>query len=113
MQNFLNKILYVAVEGKEVNDKLPRISWRGNNEMFAVNYWRDGKRTFKVFEYPCTPIFECEDICGLHSALAWRPEGNMIANPVCMHDNTVMCIFEKNGYKRFVFLLEFSNVSIV
>lgn len=80
--------------------------------MFAVNYWRDGRRTFKVFEYPCSPLFECEDIPGLQCAIAWRPEGNMIANPVNMDDCTSMFIFEKNGYKRFQFALQFSNVSI-
>lgn len=99
-------------EVKIIQDRLPRITWRGNGEMFAVNYWHDGKRTFKVFELPCTPIFECEDMPGLQCPIAWRPEGNMIANPVCVDGKTSICIFEKNGYKRFQFPINFCNVSI-
>lgn len=99
------------VNVKYVEDKLPKITWRGNGEMFAINYWVNGTRTFKVYEQPCTPLYECEGVPGLQSCIAWRPEGNMIAVPVFTDDKYSIVIFEKNGYKRFQFDLEYPQVS--
>lgn len=101
------------VDVKPVLDKTPRISWRGNGQMFAVNYSVNDMRTFKVFEEPCTPIFECEGLAGLQGAIAWRPEGNMIAVPTCVNDIYSAVIFEKNGYKRFEFPLAYANNEVL
>lgn len=103
----------VPIDVKPVVDKHPRISWRGNGEMFVVNYWTNDTRTFKVFEDPCTPVFECEGVAGLQSAIAWRPEGNMIAVPVCANGCNSIVIFEKNGYKRFEFPLVHTNDEVL
>lgn len=102
------KTTTVQCTRQPVEDKMPRITWRGNGEMFAVNYWRDDRRTFKVFQQDCKPLYECcygEDDDGLlQSVIAWRPEGNMIANSVRLDDDDdryCVIVFEKNGYKRF------------
>lgn len=78
--------------------------------MFAVNYWKEGERRFKVFEFPCTPLFECEKTRGLQGLIAWRPMGNMIACVVVDKVRSIV-IFEKNGYKRFSFPLAYCDVS--
>lgn len=80
--------------------------------MFVINYWKDGRRHFKVFECPCVPLYENEEVTGLQCAIAWRPEGNMIANPVCVNGENTMVVFEKNGYKRFHFPLLHGQLEI-
>lgn len=100
------------VQVKPVEDVTPRITWRGNGEMFAINYWRNNCRTFKVFECNCNPLYEGESTRGLQSAIAWRPEGNMIASCIQLNDRYSIVIFEKNGFKRFTFPLVYDACEV-
>ncbi|KAJ3653039.1 hypothetical protein Zmor_018957 [Zophobas morio] len=99
------------VETKPVKDKKPTISWRGNGEMFVVNYWESEKRKFVVFETPCKALYRSEECPGLQPPVAWRPTGNMIAT-VAESSSQSIVIFEKNGQKRFSFDLNFGTVRI-
>ncbi|EFA05580.2 elongator complex protein 1 [Tribolium castaneum] len=94
------------VETKPVFDQKPRISWRGNGEMFVVNYWKDQKRQFIVFETPCKALYRSEECPGLQPQVAWRPVGNMIAG-LSVTNRQKIVIFEKNGQRRFDFDLTF------
>lgn len=97
----------MTVETKPVIDHNPTISWRGNGEMFVVNYWVDEKRQFVVFETPCKALYRSEDCPGLQAPVAWRPAGNMIAGLSEIVNKQSIVIFEKNGQKRFDFELNF------
>ncbi|XP_044260118.1 elongator complex protein 1 [Tribolium madens] len=94
------------VDTKPVFDQKPRISWRGNGEMFVVNYWKDQKRQFIVFETPCRALYRSEECPGLQPPVAWRPLGNMIAG-LSVTNRQKIVIFEKNGQRRFDFDLTF------
>lgn len=109
----LKKQLQVEQQQKSIEDKIARITWRGNGEMFAVNYWKDGgRRTFKVFQQNCKALYECVEV-SLDCVIAWRPEGNMIANSMLLQDDAYgICIFEKNGYKRFDLPLVYNNCQV-
>ncbi|KAK4879526.1 hypothetical protein RN001_007672 [Aquatica leii] len=79
------------------NDDLkPRVSWRGNGDMFVVNYWNDEKRKFKVFKFPCELLYESSDIIGLQPIIAWKPEGNLIASVTHITEKCEISLFEKN-----------------
>jgi elongator complex protein 1 len=108
---FRHNLTFCSVEAKPVDDARPTISWRGNGEMFVVNYWVDNKRAFVVFETPCKALFRSEECPGLQQLIAWRPTGNMIAT-LAITDRESIVIFEKNGQKRFSFDLDFGTVSI-
>lgn len=93
------------MEADVVTDKTPTISWRGNGEMFVVNYWRNNLRQFIVFETPCNALYRSENCPGMQSPIAWRPTGNMIATIAKIGQTSKVVIFEKNGQKRFDFPL--------
>ncbi|KAB0798456.1 hypothetical protein PPYR_09449 [Photinus pyralis] len=78
------------------DDFRPRISWRGNGDMYAVNYWHNSQRQFKVFKYPCELLYESASIVGLQPIIAWKPEGNLIACVTCTTTTREVSLFEKN-----------------
>lgn len=94
------------MEIEPVTNKTPTISWRGNGEMFVVNYWHEHSRKFVVFENSCNALYRSEECPGMQPPIAWRPSGNMIATISKVSQDMKVVIFEKNGQKRFDFSLD-------
>ncbi|XP_049535614.1 elongator complex protein 1 [Anopheles darlingi] len=87
----------------EQSAKMVDISWRGDGELFAVNFLAPfGSRAFKVFNKEGALQFTSERCTGLESMLAWRPSGNWIAIPQVQQRGEVytIALFEKNGLRH-------------
>ncbi|KAK5646013.1 hypothetical protein RI129_004477 [Pyrocoelia pectoralis] len=87
---------FTAIPVISNDDLRPRISWRGNGDMYAVNYYHNSQRKFKIFKYPCELLYESANIIGLQSIIAWKPEGNVIACVTCTTTACEVTLFEKN-----------------
>ncbi|KAF5288712.1 hypothetical protein FQA39_LY15284 [Lamprigera yunnana] len=93
----LVKIVKTEIAINHNDDMQPKISWRGNGDMFAVNYSDNGQRKFKVFKFPCELIYVSSDIIGLQPIIAWKPEGNLITSVTHTNEKCEITFFEKNG----------------
>ncbi|CAG9862706.1 unnamed protein product [Phyllotreta striolata] len=74
----------------------PKISWRGNSELFVVNYCEDGQRFLKVFNSDLQPMNMSEAYPNLQEPVAFMGQGQCIACCSIGNDNTKLVIFEKN-----------------
>ncbi|KAF5282772.1 hypothetical protein FQR65_LT02769 [Abscondita terminalis] len=108
----------VKTEPKDVpvnnNDDLkPRISWRGNGDMFVINFWNNGQRKFKVFKFPCDLLYESSDIVGLQPIISWKPEGNLIASVTHTTKKCEISLFEKNCLIKNVIPLDGNLTEVI
>ncbi|KAG5861018.1 hypothetical protein JTB14_000660 [Gonioctena quinquepunctata] len=77
-------------------DGPPRISWRGNGELFAINYCFVGKRYLKVFDSDLNPLNQSEEYMNLCEPVAFMGQGQRIACCSIKNDVNELVIFEKN-----------------
>lgn len=91
------------------DDKLSRISWRGDGQMFVTSTVHPDKnhRQLRIWERDGTLLSTSEDVNGLESALHWRPSGNLIASTQTSRNKHEVVFFEKNGLRHGEFKLPF------
>lgn len=91
----------------------PFISWCANSDEFVVSYVKENVREFKIFDASCKPKALSEFSKGLlYGAVAWKPEGNIIAAAMFIGGQSYIGIFEKNGLFRLHFPLVDVYVSV-
>lgn len=73
----------------------PKISWRGNGQLFAVNFHRNGQRFIKVFDNQLQPLNMSSEYPNLADPIAFMVAGQCIACTSIGDVNTIV-IFEKN-----------------
>lgn len=93
----------------ELDDGIPRITWRGDGTLFAVSFLHATTkiRQFKIFNRMGILQYTSESSNGLEECLAWKPSGNLIATTQRLVNKHVVALFEKNGLKHKEFLLPF------
>ncbi|XP_060904535.1 elongator complex protein 1 [Labrus mixtus] len=93
------------------DDRRPRVTWRGDGQLFAVSAVcpQTGARKVRVWNREGVLQATSETINGLEQALCWKPSGSLIASTQ-RHPNKHSVVFmEKNGLLHGDFTLPFSK----
>ncbi|XP_054453023.1 elongator complex protein 1 [Anoplopoma fimbria] len=93
------------------DDRTPRVTWRGDGQLFAVSAvcLQTGARKVRVWNREGVLQATSEPINGLEQALCWKPSGSLIASTQ-RHPNKHSVVFmEKNGLLHGDFTLPFSK----
>ncbi|XP_062249522.1 elongator complex protein 1 [Platichthys flesus] len=93
------------------DDRRPRVTWRGDGQLFAVSAVcpQTGARKVRVWNREGVLQSTSEPINGLEQALCWKPSGSLIASTQ-RHPNKHSVVFmEKNGLLHGDFTLPFSK----
>uniref|UniRef100_A0A672ZQF0 Elongator complex protein 1 n=1 Tax=Sphaeramia orbicularis TaxID=375764 RepID=A0A672ZQF0_9TELE len=93
------------------DDRRPRVTWRGDGQLFAVSAVcpQTGARKVRVWNREGVLQATSEPINGLEQALCWKPSGSLIASTQ-RHPNKHSVVFmEKNGLLHGDFTLPFSK----
>uniref|UniRef100_A0AAR2KWZ7 Elongator complex protein 1 n=1 Tax=Pygocentrus nattereri TaxID=42514 RepID=A0AAR2KWZ7_PYGNA len=93
------------------DDHRPRITWRGDGQLFAVSAIcsQTGARKVRVWNRECILQATSEAINGLEQPLCWKPSGSLIASTQ-RHPNKHSVVFmEKNGLLHGDFTLPFAK----
>ncbi|ENN74303.1 hypothetical protein YQE_09274, partial [Dendroctonus ponderosae] len=91
----------------------PIVSWRGNGELFVVNYWKDSRRFLKVFDCNIVPLFESEPFNTLFAATTFKAQGNFIACAATDGTHNKIVVFEKNCQVKSSFFVVESRGLII
>lgn len=95
-----------------INTDDPTIAWHESGKLYVVNCLSSGRRCFKVYSFPAVLLYEIVDCPGLQSPVTWRSARNMIFSPMTLGDDNFIVVYENNGLKRHIFVLEV-NVSFI
>uniref|UniRef100_A0A3B4Z003 Elongator complex protein 1 n=1 Tax=Stegastes partitus TaxID=144197 RepID=A0A3B4Z003_9TELE len=93
------------------DDRRPRVTWRGDGQLFAVSAIcpQTGARKVRVWNREGVLQATSEPVNGLEQALCWKPSGSLIASTQ-RHPNKHSVVFmEKNGLLHGDFTLPFSK----
>ncbi|XP_061580732.1 elongator complex protein 1 [Cololabis saira] len=93
------------------DDRRPRVTWRGDGQLFAVSAVcpATGARKVRVWNREGVLQATSEPVNGLEQALCWKPSGSLIASTQ-RHPNKHSVVFlEKNGLLHGDFTLPFSK----
>lgn len=93
------------------DDRRPRVTWRGDGQLFAVSAVcpQTGARKVRVWNREGVLQATSEPINGLEQALCWKPSGSLIASTQ-RHPNKHSVVFmEKNGLLHGDFTLPFNK----
>ncbi|KAK8379674.1 hypothetical protein O3P69_019574 [Scylla paramamosain] len=92
------------------DDRLPRVTWRGDGELFAVSHLPVASRVRKIviLNRECVIQSVSEDLDALESPLAWKPSGSIIASTQTTATKHEVAFVEKNGLKHGGFVLPFA-----
>ncbi|KAM3612355.1 uncharacterized protein V6R79_007268 [Siganus canaliculatus] len=93
------------------DDRRPRVTWRGDGQLFAVSAVcpESGARKVRVWNREGVLQATSEPVNGLEQALCWKPSGSLIASTQ-RHPNKHSVVFmEKNGLLHGDFTLPFSK----
>ncbi|XP_067016133.1 elongator complex protein 1-like [Acropora muricata] len=99
----------------EWDDKMPRISWRGDGQFFVVSaiHPQTCVRTLRVWNREGILSSTFETVDGLEQALFWKPSGSLIASSQWKPNNRHEVIFfERNGLRHGEFSLPFDKMEI-
>lgn len=96
------------VQSEDQLDKTISIVWRGDGELFAVSFVRDGFRLFQVYDKEGKLLYTSEKRNGLEAAIDWRPMGTWIGVPQILPNKYLISLFEKNGLKHREIVLPFN-----
>uniref|UniRef100_A0A8C9WU90 Elongator complex protein 1 n=1 Tax=Scleropages formosus TaxID=113540 RepID=A0A8C9WU90_SCLFO len=93
------------------DDRRPRISWRGDGQLFAVSTVcpQTGARKVRVWNRECVLQSTSEIINGLEQALCWKPSGSLIACSQRQPNKHSVVFMEKNGLLHGDFTLPFAK----
>ncbi|KIY69796.1 IkappaB kinase complex, IKAP component [Cylindrobasidium torrendii FP15055 ss-10] len=103
------------------DDRVPRITWRGDGTYFAVSAVsvKDNHRKFRVYDRHGVLQSTSESVPGLEHPLSWRPSGNLIAatqrfgypgggaGKAERHD---IVFFERNGLRHGEFSIRVADL---
>uniref|UniRef100_A0A4W4HKA8 Elongator complex protein 1 n=1 Tax=Electrophorus electricus TaxID=8005 RepID=A0A4W4HKA8_ELEEL len=107
----------LAAQRKEVqpavpwDDRRPRITWRGDGQLFAISAIcpHTGCRKVRVWNRECILQATSEVVNGLEQPLCWKPSGSLMASTQ-RHPNKHSVVFmEKNGLLHGDFTLPFTK----
>ncbi|XP_037531563.1 elongator complex protein 1 [Nematolebias whitei] len=93
------------------DDRRPRVTWRGDGQLFAIGAIcpQTGARKVRVWNREGVLQTTSEPINGLEQALCWKPSGSLIASAQ-RHPNKHSVVFmEKNGLLHGDFPLPLSK----
>uniref|UniRef100_A0A3B4WUV3 Elongator complex protein 1 n=1 Tax=Seriola lalandi dorsalis TaxID=1841481 RepID=A0A3B4WUV3_SERLL len=93
------------------DDRRPRVTWRGDGQLFAVSAVcpQTGARKVRVWNREGVLQATSEPVSGLEQALCWKPSGSLIASTQ-RHPNKHSVVFmEKNGLMHGDFTLPFNK----
>uniref|UniRef100_A0A8B9H0Q9 Elongator complex protein 1 n=1 Tax=Astyanax mexicanus TaxID=7994 RepID=A0A8B9H0Q9_ASTMX len=96
------------------DDRRPRITWRGDGQLFAVSAIcpQTGARKVRVWNRECVLQATSEAVNGLEQPLCWKPSGSLIASSQ-RHPNKHSVVFmEKNGLLHGDFTLPFAKEKV-
>ncbi|KAI4885036.1 hypothetical protein NFI96_017717 [Prochilodus magdalenae] len=96
------------------DDRRPRITWRGDGQLFAVSAIcpQTGARKVRVWNRECILQATSEAVNGLEQPLCWKPSGSLIASTQ-RHPNKHSVVFmEKNGLLHGDFTLPFAKEQV-
>ncbi|ROT79243.1 elongator complex protein 1-like, partial [Penaeus vannamei] len=104
-----------VVPVSELDDLIPRISWRGDGEMFAVSYVTNESkcRRIRVINNEGVLQYTSEETSGLEQALSWKPSGSLIASSQRFPNKHDIVFFEKNGLRHGEFSLPFKPSEVL
>ncbi|KAG8454432.1 hypothetical protein GDO86_000888 [Hymenochirus boettgeri] len=91
------------------DDQRPRVSWRGDGQLFAVSSIcnETGARKIRVWNRELALQSTSESVEGLEQALSWKPSGAFIASSQSKHNKQCVIFLEKNGLVHGEFTLPF------
>uniref|UniRef100_A0A4W5NQT3 Elongator complex protein 1 n=1 Tax=Hucho hucho TaxID=62062 RepID=A0A4W5NQT3_9TELE len=96
------------------DDRRPRVTWRGDGQLFAVSAVcpLTGARKVRVWNRECVLQSTSETVNGLEQSLCWKPSGSLIA-ATQRHPNKHSVVFmEKNGLLHGDFTLPFGKEQV-
>uniref|UniRef100_A0A673WKR1 Elongator complex protein 1 n=1 Tax=Salmo trutta TaxID=8032 RepID=A0A673WKR1_SALTR len=96
------------------DDRRPRVTWRGDGQLFAVSSVcpQTGARKVRVWNRECVLQSTSETVNGLEQSLCWKPSGSLIA-ATQRHPNKHSVVFmEKNGLLHGDFTLPFGKEQV-
>uniref|UniRef100_A0AAY4D1C0 Elongator complex protein 1 n=1 Tax=Denticeps clupeoides TaxID=299321 RepID=A0AAY4D1C0_9TELE len=81
------------------DDRKPRVTWRGDGQLFAVSAIcpMSGARKVRVWNRECVLQATSEAVNGLEQALCWKPSGSLIASTQRHLNKHSVVFMEKNG----------------
>lgn len=84
------------------DDRRPRVSWRGDGQLFAVSAVcpQSGARRVRVWSRDGVLQATSEPINGLEQPLCWRPSGGLLASTQRQHNKHCVVFLEKNGLQH-------------
>uniref|UniRef100_A0A915II08 Elongator complex protein 1 n=1 Tax=Romanomermis culicivorax TaxID=13658 RepID=A0A915II08_ROMCU len=90
------------------DDKLTRITWRGDAQFFAISTFDEevGTRNIRILTREGIHSTTCEPVNGLGQCLGWKPKGNLIVSAQYSDQTGHRIIFfERNGLRHGEFQL--------
>ncbi|XP_075718904.1 elongator complex protein 1 [Rhinoderma darwinii] len=96
------------------DDRRPRVTWRGDGQLFAVSAIcpETGSRKIRVWNRELSLQSTSEPVEGLEQALCWKPSGSLIASTQSKPNKHDVIFFEKNGLIHGEFTLPFAKGDI-
>ncbi|XP_053559202.1 elongator complex protein 1 [Bombina bombina] len=93
------------------DDHRPRVTWRGDGQLFAVSAVckETGARKVRVWNRELALQSTSEAVEGLEQALSWKPSGSLIASTQSKPNKHDVVFFEKNGLLHGEFTLPFAK----
>ncbi|XP_056137038.1 elongator complex protein 1 isoform X2 [Lampris incognitus] len=93
------------------DDRRPRVTWRGDGQLFAVSAIcpQTGARKVRVWNRECVLQATSEPVNGLEQALCWKPSGSLIACTQRQLNKHSVVFMEKNGLLHGDFTLPLSR----
>ncbi|XP_018425490.1 PREDICTED: elongator complex protein 1 [Nanorana parkeri] len=93
------------------DDQLPRITWRGDGQLFALSTIcpQTGSRKIRVWNRELSLQSTSEPVEGLEQSLCWKPSGSLIASTQSKPNKHDVIFFEKNGLMHGEFTLPFAK----
>ncbi|KAM9330548.1 elongator complex protein 1 [Gastrophryne carolinensis] len=93
------------------DDHKPRVTWRGDGQLFAVSTIcpQTGARKIRVWNRELSLQSTNEPVQGLEQPLSWKPSGSLIASTQSKPNKHDVIFFEKNGLMHGEFTLPFAK----
>lgn len=91
------------------DDRVPRVSWRGDGQFFAINAVVPNKnaRIIRVWNREGVLQYTSDYIDGLEQSISWKPSGSVITCTTCGPNIHQVVFFEKNCLRHGEFTLPF------
>ncbi|KAM3939198.1 elongator complex protein 1 [Leptodactylus fuscus] len=97
------------------DDHKPRVTWRGDGQLFAVSSIcpETGSRKVRVWNRELALQSTSEPVEGLEQALSWKPSGSLIASTQSKPNKHDVIFFEKNGLVHGEFTLPYAKGDVL